>query len=99
MTAHSTRLRLRVSPGARRSEVVGRHGAAWKIRVAAPPEDGRANTALCRVLADALAVPARAVTVVSGHGSRDKLVEVAGIGPNETEQRLAQATGAGKDTR
>ena len=98
MAALATRLSLRVSPGARRSEVVGRHGGAWKIRVAAPPEDGRANAALCRVLADALAVPARAVTVVSGHGSRDKLVEVAGIGPNETERRLAHATGAGKDT-
>lgn len=90
MTA-STRLTLRVSPGAGRSEVVGRHGEGWKVRVAAPPERGRANAAVCRLLADALALPAQAVTVVSGHTAREKLVQVAGIGPEETERRLATA--------
>jgi uncharacterized protein YggU (UPF0235/DUF167 family) len=50
-------------------------------------------------VADALAVPRSAVTVVSGHGARDKLVDVAGIGPQETERRLAAATAPGKDTR
>lgn len=96
MTA-STRLALRVSPGARRTEVVGRHGAAWKVRVAAPPEGGRANDAVRRLLADALALPVQAVSVVSGHGSRDKLVQLAGIDPEETERRLATATVPGKD--
>jgi len=84
----TTRLALRVSPGARSSAVVGRHGAAWKIRVSAPPEDGRANAAVVRLLADALGVPARTITVVSGHGARDKLVELAGIAPDEIERRL-----------
>ena len=97
MAAPSTRLTLRVSPGARRSEVVGRYGEAWKVRVAAPPEQGRANAALCSLLADALALPRGAVAVVSGHGSRDKLVEVAGIAHDETERRLATATARGKD--
>jgi uncharacterized protein (TIGR00251 family) len=93
----STRLSLRVSPGSRRTEIVGRHGAAWKVRVAAAPEAGRANAAVCDLLASALALPRRAVTVVSGHTSRDKLVDVAGIGPEETERRLATATAPGKD--
>jgi uncharacterized protein YggU (UPF0235/DUF167 family) len=97
MTASATRLALRVAPGARRSEVVGRHGDGWKVRVAAAPEAGRANEALRSLLAEALALPRRAVTVVSGHGSRDKLVEIEGIGPEETERRLASATAPGKD--
>lgn len=97
MATRSTRLTLRVAPGARRSEIVGRHGAAWKVRVAAAPEAGRANTALCGLLADALAVPRQAVAVVSGHGSRDKLVEIEGIGPDEIERRLALVSAPGKD--
>ena len=93
----STRLTLRVSPGASRTEVVGRHGEAWKVRVAAPPEGGRANDAVRRLLAETLALPVQAVSVVSGHGSRDKLVQLAGIAPEETERRLATATVPGKD--
>jgi uncharacterized protein len=97
MAPGSTRLTLRVAPGARRSEIVGRHGAGWKVRVTAAPEDGRANAALCTLLANTLAVPRRAVSVVSGHGSRDKLVDVEGMAPEETERRLATATAPGKD--
>jgi uncharacterized protein (TIGR00251 family) len=89
----STRLRLRVSPGAARSGVVGRHGEAWKVRVAAAPERGRANEAVVRLLADTLAVPRDAVTLVSGHSGRDKIVELAGVGPAQIEQRLASAAG------
>jgi uncharacterized protein YggU (UPF0235/DUF167 family) len=61
------------------------------VRVAAPPEDGRANAAVRRLLAEVLDVPRAAVTIVSGHGSRDKLVDVAGVGPDEIELRLAEA--------
>ena len=93
----STRLNLRVSPGAARNAVVGRHGDAWKLRVAAAPEAGRANDAVVRLLAEALAVPARDVEIVSGHASRDKIVTLQGLTPDEIERRLAQASGAGKD--
>src|SRR5207244_7885945 len=92
MDAPSTRLRLRVSPGARRSEVVGRHGEAWKVRVSAPPADGRANDTLVELIADTVAVPRRSVTLVSGHGARGKTVELAGIGPAQTERLLNAAT-------
>jgi uncharacterized protein (TIGR00251 family) len=84
-------------PGARRPGIAGRHGAAWKVRVAAPPEDGRANAAVCALLAELLELPRSAVTIVSGHGSREKLVDVAGIGREETERRLADATARRKD--
>lgn len=87
-----TRLRLRVSPGAGRAAIVGRYGEGWKIRVTAPPEGGRANDAVLRLLAEALAVPRDALTLVSGHAARDKIVELAGLGPALAERRLASAS-------
>ena len=88
-----TKLTLRVAPRAARTGVVGRHGTAWKVRVAAPPEGGRANDAVLRLLATTLRVPRRDVAIVSGHGTRDKIVALAGIGLDEIERRLASATG------
>jgi uncharacterized protein len=67
------------------------------VRVAAAPEDGKANAAVIRLLADALGMPARDVEIVSGHASRDKTVTLTGIDPDETERRLALASGDGKD--
>ena len=87
----ATRVRLRVSPGAKRAHVVGRHGDAWKVRVAAPPEGGRANDAIIRLVADTLALPRDAVALVAGHGSRDKTVELTGIDMSRAEARLATA--------
>ena len=91
MAAASTRLRLRVSPGAGRAQIIGRHGDAWKIRVTAAPENGRANEAVLRLLADALALPRDALALISGHGGRDKIVELTGLGPALVERRLASA--------
>ena len=95
MKAVSTRVQLRVSPGAKSAQVVGRHGEAWKVRVAAPPEGGRANEAVVRLLAETLSLPRDAVTLVSGHGARDKIVQLAGLDPTQIERRLSSA--AGKD--
>ena len=89
----TTRVRLRVSPGAARAAVVGRHGEAWKVRVAAAPERRKANEAVLALLAETLAVPRSSVMLVSGGGSRDKIVELAGIEPDEIERRLATAGG------
>jgi hypothetical protein len=93
----SARLVLRVSPGAAHSVIVGRHGAGWKVRVAAAPEDGKANDAVVRLLAETLAVPARDVQIVSGGSSRDKIVALAGMRPAEIERRLAEASGAAEE--
>ena len=90
-------MQLRVSPGAATSAVLGRHGTAWKVRVAAAPEDGKANDAVVRLLADTLAVPSRDVEIVSGHRSRDKIVALSGLESDEIERRLADASGAGKE--
>lgn len=78
-----------MSPGARRTEVVGRLGDAWKLRVRAAPERGRANTEVSELLARMLRLPARDVRVVSGHASRDKLVEIEGLTVAEAERRLS----------
>jgi uncharacterized protein len=82
------RISVTVSPGARRSEVVGRHGEGWRARVAAPPERGRANEALCELLAEALDVPRRSVRVVVGDTARSKVIEIEGLDAAEIERRL-----------
>ena len=76
----SARLRVavRVVPGARRSEIVAVE-PQLRVRLAAPPVEGKANAELVRVLAKALGVRRSAVRVVAGEKSRDKVVEVTGI--------------------
>ena len=74
MEALSTTLRLRVVPGATRSGVVGRHGDAWKVRVSAPAEAGRANDAVLALLADVLGVVRRE----EHHGQVRRSAEVVG---------------------
>jgi uncharacterized protein len=85
----ATRLKLRVVPGAKSPGIVGRHGDAWKLRVAAAPERGRANDAALELLADTLRIQPDDVRLLSGHGSRDKVVEVRGLAPSEAERRLS----------
>jgi uncharacterized protein (TIGR00251 family) len=92
--AATARLKLRVSPGARRPGIGGRHGDAWKVRVSEPPEDGRANEAVLRLLAKTLDVPRRSIEVVSGHASREKIVVLEGLDQAHTERLL---TAAGED--
>ena len=72
-------LSVRLQPRARRDEVVGERGGAVVIRVTAPPVDGKANEALCRLIARAVGVPASRVSVVRGHSARDKVVRVDGV--------------------
>ncbi len=89
MEPRTIRLNLRVSPGAGRSAVVGRHGDAWKLRVAAPPERGRANASVVRLLATSLSVGKPDVRIVGGAVSRDKVVEIVGLTLEEAEERLS----------
>jgi uncharacterized protein (TIGR00251 family) len=83
------RINLQVQPRASRTEVVGFHGEALKVRVAAPPVDGAANEAIIRFFADRLDVGRQRVRVVRGASGRRKVVEVDGIGLAE----LAKAFG------
>jgi uncharacterized protein (TIGR00251 family) len=70
-------LAIHVQPDAKTTEVVGPHGDALKIRIAAPPVEGRANTVLEEFIAHALGVPKRCVAVAKGAASRRKMVQVA----------------------
>jgi uncharacterized protein len=86
----AVRLRVRVVPGARRAGVVGRHGDAWKVRVTAAPERGRANEAVASLLAARLGMSSRDVSVVSGATARDKVVELRGVSIEDVEHRLSE---------
>nr|WP_221229608.1 DUF167 family protein [Niveibacterium umoris] len=77
----SALLSLHIQPGASRTEIAGLHGDALKIRLAAPPVDGKANAALLAFIADTLDLPKRAVTLESGASSRQKRVRVEGADP------------------
>jgi uncharacterized protein (TIGR00251 family) len=93
----SVLLRLHVVPGAGRTAVVGRHGDAVKIRVAAPPERGRANDASLALVATTFGVPAGQVELVSGPSSRTKRVRVSGVEPDDVRRLLESAlAGAGE---
>ena len=83
------RISVTVSPGADRSELVGRHGDGWRARIAVAPERGRANYALCKLLAEALSVPRGSVRVVAGRSARAKVVEIDGLEIAEIERRLS----------
>jgi hypothetical protein len=75
-------LRVRVTPRARRSEITGRReDGVLLARVAAPPVEGKANAALCALIAEALSVPKSRVSVVRGAGAREKTVRVEGASP------------------
>jgi uncharacterized protein YggU (UPF0235/DUF167 family) len=89
--ARPLKLRVRVVPGARTSEVVGRLGDAWKLRVKAQPERGRANGEVISLLASTLGVPRDAVRVSRGHTTGVKLVEVDRLTREDADRRLAAA--------
>lgn len=69
-------LTLHIQPGAKRSEIAGLHGEALKIRLAAPPVEGKANAALLRYIADLFAVPLRQVELKQGAQSRHKVIHI-----------------------
>jgi uncharacterized protein YggU (UPF0235/DUF167 family) len=86
-----TRLTVRAKPRASRSRIVKVDGLSLEAALAAPPVDGAANAALLELLSDALGVPKRALRLVVGEGSRNKVVEVSGLAPEEAQRRLSQA--------
>ena len=83
------RVKVHVQPRASRSEIVGLHGDALKVRLNAPPVDGAANEALAELLAERLALPKRNVRILSGETSRAKVVEIDGA-TEDVVRALAQ---------
>jgi uncharacterized protein len=87
-----TYLEVRVIPRASRSALGGERDGALVVRLAAPPVDGRANTALVDVLAEALNLPKRRISLVHGDTSRQKRVLVEGLLPDDVLRRLVSTT-------
>ena len=89
-TSDGIRLNLRVSPGAKRTSIAGSYGEdAIRLKVAAPPTEGRANAEVERFLASLLGIPRSDVAVTRGASSRDKVVVVRGLQQTKTHQLLS----------
>jgi len=85
------RLRLRVKAGARRERFLGAHGGALKLEVGAPPERGKANAAVVRLLAGELGLPRTEVEIAAGATSRDKTVVFTGADAADIVARFERA--------
>jgi uncharacterized protein len=85
------RIAITVSPGATRTELVGRHGDGWKARLAAPAERGRANDTLIDLLAQALGLSRNRIDIAGGRTSRRKIVAIDGLDEEEVGRRLDAA--------
>ena len=83
------RLTVKVHPRARRSALSGRLGDAWKLALAAPPVDGKANDECVRFFAEFAGVPRSRVRIVVGLTSRLKVVEIEGVPQEDLERRLS----------
>jgi uncharacterized protein (TIGR00251 family) len=86
-------LTLHIQPGAKKTEIVGQHGEALKIRLAAPPVDGKANAALLAFVAERLGLRKSAVELVSGETSRAKRVRVCGVDVMTVRQVFGKKSG------
>lgn len=84
----SERLKIKVVPGASSSQICGWLGEALKVRVSAPPEKGKANRLVERMVAEALALPESSVRIVAGKTSPQKVMEVDGLTIQEIKQRI-----------
>ena len=82
-------IRIKVQPRAPRTEIVGEHDGAIKLRVAAPPVDGKANEECRRFLAKLFGVSATSVEIISGDSSRDKVIRISNI----SARRVLEALG------
>ncbi len=84
------RVTVKVHPRAKRSALAGRFGEAWKLDLAAPPVDGKANDECVRFFAELAGVPRSRVRIVSGATARLKVVEVSGMEQQALERLLAK---------
>ena len=82
------RLTVKVHPRSKRSAVTGRFGDAWKLDLAAPPVDGKANDECIRFFAELAGVPRASVRIVTGLTSRMKVVEIEGVPQDELERLI-----------
>lgn len=85
--AKAVRIGVKVVPGSRSDAIVGWLGDRLKIKVAAPPEDGKANAAVCRVLAESLGIKPARVTLIGGASNAEKTLRIEGFSSDELRDR------------
>ncbi|MES1261874.1 MAG: DUF167 domain-containing protein [Acidobacteriota bacterium] len=88
-----TRIALKVRAGARKTEFTGKLGDVWKLQVAAPPVDGKANEAIVRFLAKLLCVSSASVRIVTGLSAPAKIVEIDGVDSGQLERAILETHG------
>ncbi len=86
--APAAQLHVKVVPGARQDQIVGRHGDALKIRISAPPEAGKANQAVLRLIADALNLRRGQIHLLRGHSNPKKILQITGLSQLQLDERL-----------
>lgn len=82
---------IKAVPGASRDQIAGLVGDRLKVRVAAPPEGGKANKAICKLLAKALGVKASQVSIESGQANPEKIIRIAGVTADDLRRHLSSA--------
>jgi uncharacterized protein (TIGR00251 family) len=92
------RITLKIRAGAKRTEFAGKLGSVWKLNVAAPPVDGKANAALMKFLAKLTGRPASAVRIVSGFSSPMKTIEIDGIDSGTLDRAILESHGPETNT-
>jgi hypothetical protein len=98
MQGRRTRLTLKIRAGAKKTVFAGRAGDVWKLQVAAPPVDGRANDAIVRFLAKLTGRPASAVRIVTGFTSPMKTVEIEGVEAGALDRAILESHGSDTHT-
>lgn len=86
----TARITVRATPRSGCDSIAAGAGGVLSVRVTAPPDEGKANAAVCKVVADALGVPKSAVSVVRGHAARVKTLQIEGMTGEEAVRRLAR---------
>lgn len=84
-------IHIKIIPNAKANEVAGKEGGAWKIKISAPPVEGRANQALTRFLAETLDVAPSLIEIVKGGTSKNKTIKIP-MSEVEVEERFKQAS-------
>ena len=84
----SVQIQVKAVPGSSRDQIVGPLGKGLKIKVAAPAEDGKANRAICRLIAEALGLNRQAVEILSGHGHPNKRIVIRGVDAGTIRRKL-----------
>ena len=92
-TTNETTIRVRVQPKASGNQILGFREDVLRLRVTAPPEDGKANAAVVRLLAQTLGISRSRLEVVRGHSSRDKVIRVSSMNTLEIRQQIKQRLG------